>query len=441
MRDPAIGEDGSGSWGGPLARAADDPIQVDELMLACCNAAYDIAVFHGAREVRHEHLLHALTRVPAAADILEHTGIRTAHLRRETAVAIASDMPAGTGEGRGAPRTSAEVAETLRQAAEQAWARHAPASIADLLRVLLGGGQDAPAAALLMQAAVDAQELERWRDDPFSSLQLASLETQSRGGQPGIAETIMKRLDGLESALQAMQAELAAERKATGDLLREMHAGIGAMQAAPAAPEHMQMLAATLESKLDEMGKTVAGAAGTDLQTQVEAFACRLSQSESSLQRLTDDSAHNWGTATERLGSLETAIQSQLAQADEAGKAHERDLTEIYEALVKLGTNQQTLGNNLNTWRIENSGDVSIVSNRLAEIEKAMLGTLGGLSAEMQMLRRQIASSAGIGSGLKRWLYGTDRVLAASWREETDSMRGEPPPAGAVLGKDNGKER
>ena len=161
----------------------------------------------------------------------------------------------------------------------------------------------------------------------------------------------------------------------------------------------------------------------------MEALAYRLSQSESSLQRLTDDSARNWNTATERLTSLEAAVQSQLAHADEAGKAHERDLTEIYEALVKLGTNQQTLGNNLNTWRLENSGDVSIVSNRLAEIEKAMFGTLGGLSAEMQMLRQQIASSSGLGSGFKRWLYGTDRVLATSWRDEAEPMRSKLRPA------------
>ena len=75
--------------------ASADPIPVDDAVLACCNCAYDVARFHGSEDVRLEHLLHALTRVGAAAELLAELEIRVDTLRRETAVAIAAEMPAG----------------------------------------------------------------------------------------------------------------------------------------------------------------------------------------------------------------------------------------------------------------------------------------------------------------------------------------------------------
>ena len=44
-------------------RPSREPIAVDQATLDCCNAAFDLARAHGAREVRLEHLLHALARV------------------------------------------------------------------------------------------------------------------------------------------------------------------------------------------------------------------------------------------------------------------------------------------------------------------------------------------------------------------------------------------
>ena len=80
------------------------PIAVDDTVLACCNCAYDVARFHASEDVRLEHLLHALTRVGAAVDVLAELGIRVDTLRRETAVAIAAEMPAGPIEDHGTPQ-------------------------------------------------------------------------------------------------------------------------------------------------------------------------------------------------------------------------------------------------------------------------------------------------------------------------------------------------
>ena len=114
-REPGIDDNGAnGGWSHP-GRAAQEPIPVDDHVEACCNSAYDAAQFHGAAEVRLEHLLYAMTRIRAAAELMEQLGIRAGHVRQETAVAIASVAPSHAELG--TPRTSAEMEEILRRAA------------------------------------------------------------------------------------------------------------------------------------------------------------------------------------------------------------------------------------------------------------------------------------------------------------------------------------
>ena len=118
------------------------PIWVDDTVLACANHAFDVALAHRAGEVRIEHLLHALTRIDAAAEALEARGVRVAALRRESATIIASEIPIGLPNGKGAPHRSEELAEVLRLAAANAARRNAPATIEDLLYVLFDQRSD-----------------------------------------------------------------------------------------------------------------------------------------------------------------------------------------------------------------------------------------------------------------------------------------------------------
>ena len=112
-----------------------------------------------------------------------------------------------------------------------------------------------------------------------------------------------------------------------------------------------------------------------------------------------------------KLASLETMLRTQWARIEEGSKAHERDLNELFEAMVKVGSNQQTLADNLEAWRLDNAGDVSIVSNRLKDLE--------------QMLHEVLpAQTEGSRSGsLKRWLYGTASVLPTTWRSDAAALR------------------
>jgi hypothetical protein len=118
-----------------------------------------------------------------------------------------------------------------------------------------------------------------------------------------------------------------------------------------------------------------------------------------------------------------------MQAAEEAVKKQERDLGEIYQALVKLGANQQTLGDNFTAWRIETGGDIGIVNNGLQKLEQTMLDMIGHLGAELHAMRQESDAGGVRRNGFKRWLYGTGHVFASGWREENPPPRQVSPTA------------
>src|SRR6185369_16181304 len=129
----------------------------------------------------------------------------------------------------------------------------------------------------------------------------------------------------------------------------------------------------------------------------------RLGTTEAGLQRLQEETARHWSSNSERDTALEASVRAQLQASEEAGKSHERDLGEIYQALVKLGANQQTLGDNFAAWRIESGGDIGIINNRLQQLEQTMLDLLGHFGNELQALRQESHNGTGVRrNGFKR---------------------------------------
>jgi ATP-dependent Clp protease ATP-binding subunit ClpA len=136
-------------------RVAGEPYYVDDVVLACCNHAFDLALAHRAAEVRIEHLLNAMTRTDAAASILERRGIGVAMLRRESATAIAADGTfASSSSGlRANPRRSAELEDVLRAGADRAYARRTAIGIEDMLAAMFAMNSDLPGIAMLRRHA------------------------------------------------------------------------------------------------------------------------------------------------------------------------------------------------------------------------------------------------------------------------------------------------
>jgi len=470
-RPATIASDASGA--APWQRASNGggarvpgAIAVDDTVLAACNRAYDIARFHASPDVRLEHLLHALTRVGLAVQSLTELGIRVDVLRRDTAVVIAGDMPASPLDADGSPQASAAFADTLCRAADQAAKRHALTGVDDVIRTMLGGGPGSPVAALLYGAATDPQRLERWRDAPLrAALSSAAPEAVAAAATgplpPDLVDAMLGRLDTVAARVEAVQAQLAADRQALGDLLRDVRSALEALggeggpagAGLPRAVEALQGKLGELEKSVGGLGQRLAGIdklagasdawralgnrmeaiegrIGTqtrDLANRItEALADRLGGTETGLKQLKEETEKLWSSNGERQIALEASVRALLQAAGDAGKQHERDVNEIYQALVKLGANQQTLGDNFTAWRIESGGDIGIVSNRVQQLERTVVDRLGHLGANLQAWRQE--SRGGGRDGFKRWLYGTSKVFASGPHHEADlgKTAGEP---------------
>lgn len=492
-------------------------ITVDETLLATCNHAYEAAVFHGSREVRLEHLIYALARVGAAAQILDELGIRPETLRREAALAIAAEIPSASAETRTDPISSEELEATLRRASDRAAERGAIAGVVDLLRAIVIASRDNATVALLSRASSDPTKLERWREEALRRESHVPPITRPLH-MPDPSPAILARIDALEQTMRALASDSGSERRSAVDLLRNVQDAVASLSAAHAnvmpALDRTDEVKSAIDTRVHDLSELVlalderlAGLPQSDASAMPDvaarldrleqrfqdqgaeflkleqrfqeqghelaksvtpALAERLSQlmterlgeAETTLTRLADLATspqflaapaaplpppdpvvvHVPAPATEppavlveKLDGMELVVRSHLQSAEEQAKTHERDLHEVYEALVKLGSNQQTLANNLNTWRLDTSGDVSIVSNRLERLEQTVMESLARITAELQMLRPQIAAlerpvvaprqdlafreeepEPGRWS-FKRWLFGTSRVLSPTW--------------------------
>ena len=191
--------------------------------------------------------------------------------------------------------------------------------------------------------------------------------------------------------------------------------------------EHSNELSRAVTPALSERVGQVVTERLEQLSERIGQAADRLGNTESAVSQLLGSAQQTAPSLPpelmEKIGQLDVAVRAQLTSAEELAKTHERDLSEIYEALVKLGSNQQTLANNLNTWRLDTSGDVSIVSNRLEALETTVLESLGRISAELQMLRGSSDEQPARMGGFKRWLYGTNRVLSPEWNDRPGPLR------------------
>ena len=126
----------------------------------------------------------------------------------------------------------------------------------------------------------------------------------------------------------------------------------------------------------------------------------------------------------DRLGQIERSLTAYAERTIEAGSAHEHDLSELHEALVKLNANQQTLAGSLEQWRLDNTGDLSVVSNRLKLIEVTTQrrdGMVDTLASQITAIHNVVAKREVHKSRFRNWLLGTDEWYSASY--DTESWR------------------
>ncbi len=334
------------TWNAGMADFAGDPrgtlrnagpIWVDDTVLAVSNHAFDVALAHRAGEVRLEHLLHALTRIEAAAEALEARGVRVAALRRESATIIASEIPVGLPNGKGAPRRSDEFGEVLRMAAANAARRNAPASIEDLLYVLFEHAE-LPGLALLSRHSVRPHrepETVRYVAEPRYVPAPKVVETvryvpepvrtyRDLSGSP--TDSIQNsRLDALEQMVRALSSDLSNERQIVSGLLKDL-----SLQTQEQRTDQSRLqttieevisqsrggsVDAGLEQRLNDIARAL-GKLESGLETRgLSGMMDRLTALESALNARLNDMARSWAVLSERLQVLEKTVRERPSSA------------------------------------------------------------------------------------------------------------------------------
>ena len=353
------------------------PIWVDDTVLACVNHAFDVALAHRAGEVRIEHLLYALTRIDAAAELLEKRGVRVASLRRESATVIAGDIPVGLpASGAAVPRRSDSLEDALRLAAAESGRRNAPASTDDLLTVFLDVRPDLPGLGLLARhtvrvarempdplphAARPAAYEPRYADTaepvrerlrmPAGSYYVQEPPRPARSELAATpADTIQNsRIEALEQMVRALSHDLAGERKALSGMLQDMQRDFMATR------DDQSRLGGGFYDRLQSLEHMVAQGRGAEGSPQM---FDRLQALEMGLDRRLAELSRTWTALADRLYAVEQALS---AGASEHGR-------HWAAAADKLKTLEQSLAQ-----RPPAAVDLTPISDRLDVIEEALL--------------------------------------------------------------------
>ena len=365
---PALGS----TPGQAVSRAG--PIWVDDIVLACSNHAFDVALAHKASEVRLEHLLHALTRIDLAADILEGYGVRAGQLRRDTATVIASEIPVGLSNGKGVPRRSDRLEDILRLAAAQAARRNAPAGVEDLLQVMLEAAPDVPGLQLIQRTTgarpivnAYAEVIPPMIRNPYSYDPLDAGRDRMRSYPPGDAATRgasasgfnaapvdsiqNSRLDALEQMVRTLGYDLQNERQMLASVLHDVQREVGAQR------DDSSRLTGGLHDRLQS------------------SLGERLQGLENAVVNMRPGSSQDLAPLFDRVAAMERALQAVLA-------ANQRTAEMLTEKIASLSA--------------RGGVDMTPVINRLDIIEEAVLSRDGdpasSLAERLETLDEQLAT-------------------------------------------------
>lgn len=371
LNGPRDAEEGYSSDGRP-------PIFVDDTLLACCNHAYDVALAHRAGEVRIEHLLYALTRIDAAAEVLEKHGVRDASLRREAGSYIASEIPIAPINGQTTPRRSKSLEHALRLAANQGQSRNRPASVSDLLTVFTEVMPDLPGLQLLHRNVPRTSS-----DKPISAPYQGASEAYMPMEQPRrvmrpvyyddypMAEAHSYRPSPMHnhvdmvqnSRLAALEQVVMALREDTGRFADDFAGRFASLEtsfsgesgddgtALRQTSEKLGVIERSLISKLDEMMR------------QTSVLTKRLENMESQLGTAYSTGGIDLSPINARLDQLETLITDKsVGELDTS--AIDGRLNDIETAVLSVSENRQP---------------VDAVVARIEQLEQSLSGRFTGL--------------------------------------------------------------
>jgi predicted nucleic acid-binding Zn-ribbon protein len=367
------------------------------------NHAYDVALAHRASEVRLEHLLHALTRIDTAAEVLEVRGIRVAALRRESATLIASELPANLPPGDTGPRHSEELEHVLRAASLIASRRNAPATVEDLLHVMLDVEPDLPGLGLL--ARIDPRfqgsngaYSRTFRPAYNNNYYALASEPSSNSNQPpreiprpprsdasssdGGAQN--GRLDSLEQMLRAISADFGNDRKSLSGVLADLQRDVTNLRAPPLDMGPIADRIATIERSITagfEQFSLAIASIENDIRARghekydLTPLANRLEIIEEAV--LSRDQEKAIRELSERLDRLETTLAGERTRAAETGAVLRGEIGQLAQVI--------------DTHRSEIANSVLPITDRMAEFRSTVEAHQSEAGETLRALAARIA--------------------------------------------------
>jgi len=211
--------------------------------------------------------------------------------------------------------------------------------------------------------------------------------------------TLPPGLDGLGDRMQGLERQVSAQRA-------ELQGWQGAMEKELKAIEEMFDLipadGGTVASGLSEgQMQTLQGSIDAH-RAETQRVAIALQERHGALEKLVDlrlASAGNMGGVAERLAGLERMLTTQRTDQLSSRGTLDGELEQIRKAMMALGNAQQTLSRAIDEWRQNNSGDLSVISNRLAKLELSTLPVQQPVYERIAPLERPNPSSVSNGNG------------------------------------------
>lgn len=130
------------------------------------------------------------------------------------------------------------------------------------------------------------------------------------------------------------------------------------------------------------------------------------------------------GQTMDRLDQLERSLSAYAQTSVAARGSYENDLGEVHEALLKLNANQQTLAGALDQWRLDSTGDLSVINNRLKAVEETdqkNLPQIESMAGQVSAIHAALAKREVRKKTFLTWLFGTDEWYSSSY--DTKSWR------------------
>lgn len=223
---------------------------------------------------------------------------------------------------------------------------------------------------------------------------------------------IMSRLDIIEEAVLARDGR--GETNAVADRLKSLEGEIArALAANTASTGRMETLISGFERQRGDFASPII--------ERINGLA-----DDYKAQHATNSQA-TAGIA-ERLSAVERALAAEIETAAAKHQAYAQDLGEVHNALVKLNQNQHTLAGSIDQWRTDAAGDIAMISNSLANLDRdneRPIETLNALTTHMDTMNRMIIERYHRRNRFWYWLFGTDDWIGASWPSQTAAIEAE----------------